>query len=294
NAPDGVVIDYSLPKKLEADKQQKALHQTPVKIEIRDASGELIATHYGEAQYGVNRFVWDMRYEMPTRLEFEKPALEGKAPSFERRGGPEVMPGTYSVSVTASAQVVGDPNHPPALDTQKRSLQLALDARAQVDALDRMLNHISTMQSQLADYRKSIEAKSNSIDASERDLAKAQAPLLDRGEALGKELGKIKDSAYDPKVQHTAIEDGIHQLADLQGSLQRSAAGFGSLGVQAPSAPMIAMGEELKARLDASLAAYNSLLAGDVAAYNQAAYQAGAPTLDAGKAISIAAAPEIH
>src|SRR6185437_15303521 len=123
-----------------------------------------------------------------------------------------------------------------------------------------------------------------------RDLAKAQAPLLDRGEALGKELGKIKDSAYDPKVQHTAIEDGIHQLADLQGSLQRSAAGFGSLGVQAPSAPMIAMGEELKA----SLAAYNSLLAGDVAAYNQAAYQAGAPTLDAGKAISIAAAPEIH
>ncbi len=38
NAPDGVVIDYSLPKKLEADKQQKALHQTPVKIEIRDGA----------------------------------------------------------------------------------------------------------------------------------------------------------------------------------------------------------------------------------------------------------------
>ena len=301
NAPDGVVIDYSLPRSLEANKQQKMLHQTPVKIEVRDAGGGLIATQYGKAQYGVNRFVWNMRYDMPTSLDFEKPALAGKAPSFERRGGPEVMPGTYSVSVTAdghtdtaSAQVVGDPNHPAALDTQRHSLQLALDARAQVDALNRMLNNISTMQSQLEGYRKSTEAKANSIDASERELAKSQAPLLERGEALGKALGKIKDSVYEPKVQHAASEDSIHQLADLQSSLQRSAFGFAALGVQAPSAPVVAMGKELKGRLDAKLAAYNSLLAGDVAAYNQAAYQAGAPTLDAGKPISVAAAPGIH
>jgi len=41
------------------------------------------------------------------------------------------------------------------------------------------------------------------------------------------------------------------------------------------------------------LDAYNTLLSGDIAAYNQAAYAAGAPTLAAGKPISVAAAPQI-
>jgi photosystem II stability/assembly factor-like uncharacterized protein len=301
NAPDGVVIDYSLPKKLEADKQQKALHQTPVKIEIRDASGTLIATHYGKSQYGFNRFVWNMRYDMPTRLDFEKPALQGKAPVFGRQGGPDVLPGTYSINVTAdghsetaTARVAGDPNHPPVLAAQGHSLQLALEARAQVDALNRMLNRISAMQSQLSDYRKTVERQANSIDASERALAKSQAPLLSRAEALGKELGRLKDSAYNPKVQHTASEDAIHQLTDLHGALQRNASSFASLGDHEPTAPMLAMLAQLKGKLDAKLSAYNSLLSGDVAAYNKAAYAAGAPTLAVGKPITVAAVPQIQ
>jgi hypothetical protein len=67
-----------------------------------------------------------------------------------------------------------------------------------------------------------------------------------------------------------------------------------SLGVQAPTAPLLAIGAELKSQLDAKLDAYNSLLSGDVAAYNQAAYAAGAPTLAAGKPIAVAAPPQIH
>jgi len=301
NAPEGVVIDYSLPKKLDASKEEKALHQTPVRIEIRDGSGQLVATNYGPAQYGDNRFVWDMRYEMPTSLDFEKPALAGKAPEFERRGGPEVLPGTYSISVTAdghtetaNAQVMGDPNHPPDVATQKSSLQLALGTRGQVDAMNRMLNRITAMQSQLSDYRKSVAAEANSIDASERDLAKSQEPVVARAKALSKELGDLKDSVYDPKVQHTASEDSIHQLADLEGSLARNSFAFARLGDQPPSAPVLAISAELKGKLDAKLEAYNTLLSGDVAAYNQAAYQAGAPTLAAGKPISVAAAPDLH
>jgi hypothetical protein len=150
------------------------------------------------------------------------------------------------------------------------------------------------MQSQLSDYHKSIAAEANSIDASEREVAKSQAPVVARAEALSKELGALKDSVYDPKVQHTASEDSIHQLADLQGSLERNSFGFARLGDQAPSAPVLAISAELKGKLDAKLDAYNKLLSGDVAAYNEAAYQAGAPTLAAGKPITVAAAPDIH
>jgi photosystem II stability/assembly factor-like uncharacterized protein len=300
DAPAGVVIDYSLPKALKPSGQQKALHQSPVKIEIRDASGELVATRYGQAAYGVNRFVWDMRYDSPTTIDFEKPALQGKAPEFFGRGGPEALPGTYSVSVTAdghteteSAQVLPDPNHPPELATQRHSLALALAARAQLDAVDRMLNHITALQSQLATYRKSIAADSNSIDASERAQAKSQSALVARAGTLDKALGKLKDSLYNPKVQHSAMEDSLHQLEDLQGALQRNAFSFAFLGEHAPNAAMLSVAAELKGELDAKLAAYNALLSGDIAAYNQAAYAAGAPTLAAGKPITVAAAPRI-
>ena len=300
NAPDGVVIDYSLPKKLKVDKQQKAMQQTPVKIEIRDAGGGLIATRYGESEYGVNRFVWDLRYDKPTPIDFETEPLEGKPPAFAQGLGPEVLPGTYSVNVTvdghtetASATVVSDPNQPPALANQRRSLELALKARAQMDALNRMLNRISAMQSQLGAYRKTIETETNSIDPSERAHAQAQAPLIARGKALDKELGKLKDSLYNPKVQHKVFEDSLHQLADLHDGLETFTFGVAGLGVQAPTPPLLTLGTELTSQVNAKLAAYNSLLSGDVAAYDQAAYAAGAPTLAAGKPISVAAPPQI-
>ena len=300
NAPDGVVIDYSLPKMLKADKQQKALHQTPVKIEIRDAGGQLIATRYGESEYGVNRYVWDMTYDAATTTDFETEPLEGKPPAWAQPHGPEVLPGTYSVSVTvgdhtetASAHVIADPNQRPATAAQKQSLQLALEARAEVDALNRMLNRLSSMQSQLDAYHKTVDTEANGIDPAERALAKSQSPLVARGDALGKELGKLKDSVYDPKIQHKVIEDSLHQLADLHDALEANANALAGLGVQAPTGPLLAISAELKGELDGKLAAYNSLLSGDVAAYNQAAYAAGAPTLAAGKPIEVAAPPGI-
>jgi len=301
NAPDGVIIDYSLAKKLTASKQQKALEQTPVKIEIRDAAGELVATRYGESQYGVNRYIWDMRYDKPAAIDFETAPLEGKPPAFEGFTGPEVLPGTYSVSVTvdghtetATARVIADPNQQPAPAAQRRSLEVALEARSQLDAMNRMLNRISAMQAQIDAYHKTVETESDGIDPADRALAGSQAPLLARGQALDKELGKLKDSVYDPKVQHKVDEDSLHQLTDLHDALEANASTLAGLGLQAPTGPLLAIESQLTKELDDKLAAYNALLSGDVAAYDQAANSAGAPTLAPGKPITVAPAPPIH
>jgi hypothetical protein len=64
--------------------------------------------------------------------------------------------------------------------------------------------------------------------------------------------------------------------------------------VQAPTGPLLEIEAELTGELDGKLAAYNALLSGDVAAYDQAAYAAGAPTLAAGEPIKVAPAPQIH
>ena len=47
------------------------------------------------------------------------------------------------------------------------------------------------------------------------------------------------------------------------------------------------------AALDAKLAEYNALLRGPIAAYDQAAYAAGAPTLGAGGPITVGTVPRI-
>ena len=301
NAPSGVAVDYSLPKKLEADKQQKKLHQTPVKIEIRDVQGRLIATRYGEAKYGVNRYIWDMRYDGPTELDFEKPVVAGKAPELAKSmEGPSVLPGTYSISVTAGgrtdsapARVIADPNQSLAPQAQRQSLQQALIARAQADAMDRMLNRISAMQAQLEHYQTAVAEQAMSIDASQLTQAKAAQALVAKAKSLGAELGSLKDSIYDPKVQHKVIEDDLHRLTDLHGAMESMAKAFAELGTQAPTPPLLAMEKEVNGEFTAKLAAYNALLAGDVGAYNQAAFAAGAPTLAAGQAIEVAAAPAI-
>ncbi len=302
NAPGGVIVDYSLPKKLKASAEQKKLDQTPVKIEIHDASGRLVATHYGPSKAGVNRFVWNMRYDGPTRLDFEKPALEGKIPEWAQGPrGPEVMPGTYSINVsadghseTAQARVITDPNQKPAEENQRQSLEAALVARAQADAMSRMLNRISAMQSELGDYEAAVAKQSTSDNADVQAQAKSQQALVTEAKALAKKLGQLKDSVYEPKVQHTVIEDELHQLTDLHAAVETLAGTYASLGTQAPPPGLVEINKEVTAKFNAKLAAYNALLANDVANYDKAAYAVGAPTLAAGKPIRVAAPPPIN
>ncbi len=300
NAPDGVIIDYSLAHTLHPDAQQKAQQHTPVKIEIRDAHGELIATRYGPAHFGLNRYVWNMRYEAPAATDFEASPLQGAPPAWSEPLEPQVLPGTYAIRVTVlgqtlteTAQVMADPNQPPALAAQRRALQAALQARAQVDAMNRMLNRITAMQSRLADYRKTVHSEASAIDPARQAHAHASTALLARGKALASELSKLKDSVYNPKVQHKVFEDNLHQLTDLHDALELNAATLASLGVQAPTGPLRAITRELAGELAGKLAEYNALLAGDVAAYDRTAYAAGAPTLGVGTPITVAAPPAI-
>ncbi|MGH8041391.1 MAG: hypothetical protein ACREPN_05030, partial [Rudaea sp.] len=301
NAPGGVIVDYSLPIKLEVTDEQKKLEQTPVKIEVHDSKGRLIATHYGPSNAGVNRFVWDMRFDGPTKLDFEKPSLEGKPPEWAQGPtGPQVMPGIYRISVTADdhteqaqATVSADPNQAPAELNQRQSVEAALVARAQDDAMNRMLNRISAMQSQLNAYAADVTKQTNSNDADVQAQARAQQDLVAKAKALAKQLGDLKDSVYEPKVQHTVFEDELHQLTDLHGATEAMAGTFANLGTQAPTEPLMEMHKEVAGKLNAKLAAYNALLNGDIAAYDKRAYAEGAPTLAPGKPIMVAAAPPI-
>jgi photosystem II stability/assembly factor-like uncharacterized protein len=296
NAPEGAVIDYFLKSKLEATEEEKKEHETPVKIVITDAQSRAVATHYGPSLAGVNRFVWNLRYDGVHRLPSEvqpEPPEPGEPPEarfFTR--GPQVLAGGYHVAVTvnghtqeASVSVQPDPNlHIDPADFRAQATA-ALEARNQLAALDEMVERIDGMDRELSAFETTVHR--------ETSLQQKYASLLPEGRSLDEKLKALKNAVYNPAIQHNVAEDDLHALADFHSELDGLAELLTSAYGEPPNALVKERMAELAKELDERLAAFNQLLRTDVAAYNRAAYESGAPTLFAGSAVSVKPAPSL-
>ncbi|MGH8283083.1 MAG: hypothetical protein ACRESE_04475, partial [Gammaproteobacteria bacterium] len=284
NAHDGPMLDYYLKTELKATPAEKAQHHSPVKIVITDNRGNTVATDYGPSKAGINQFVWNMSYDPATQLDFEPlPAYFasfGFSPS-----GPSVLPGTYHVAMTANGKtqnttltVNSDPNQNIPPDVMRADLKIGLKVRNETSAFDEMLNRIVAMQKTLGGFEHSASANP--------DQSAQYSAVLIQAKALNKKLTDLKNSMYNPDLQHMVPEDNIHWLSRLNGDLQ-GLGGIINLVGQAPTGPMQTVADEIETKLNTALTQFNAILATDVPAYNKAAYGAGAPTLMVGDPISI-------
>ena len=284
NAPDGTMLDYYLKDELKVPPAEKTQHQSPVKIVITDNNGNPVATKYGVSKAGVNRFVWDMHYDASTKLDFEQLPAFLEAEGFGS-AGPLVLSGTYKVAVTvngktktSSVTVNSDPNQNISVEVMRADLKIGLEARNEASAFNEMLNRIVAMQKTLGDFENSVNA--NPDQKAQYTTALAQA------KALNKKLKDLKDSVYNPDLQHMASEDDLHWLSRLNGQLQSLGYIIYLVG-QAPTGPMLTSASEINTKLLGVLAQFNGILATDVPTYNKAAYAAGAPTLLVGQPINV-------
>jgi len=286
NAPEGAVIDYFLKSEIKATPEQKKEHQSPVKITIEDAKGNPVATDYGPSEEGVNRYVWNMRYEGPVTLKYEK--MPERSEFFNPNRGPYVVPGTYRISVkvngetqTQEARVLPDPNlkvEPAVFEAQTK---LGLEARNATSAVNELINRIDLIEKGTSDFASMVQ------HSEDKQLQAKSKPLIELGKELSKKLKAIKDEVFPAGVQNDVAEDDIHELARLQGQLSRMGfAASGSYG-EMPSAVVLDKLHELYGELDKHLKAFNELLKTDVAAYNKAAEAEGAPTVFAGGPIEV-------
>jgi photosystem II stability/assembly factor-like uncharacterized protein len=291
NAPDGVLIDYYLKAELKVSPEQKKVRQTPVKIVVTDEQGNPVSTEYGPSEAGVNRFVWNMRYEGPTQLKSAAPPMENEF--FNPNRGPMVVPGTYKISVTVngqtesqSATVVPDPNVKVDPAVFRAQTDTGLQARSEVSAMNEMLNRIEDIQKEISDFGAIVQSGND-------DAQKAKyKPIVARGRDLSKKLSSVKDVFIDPDLQHDVSEDDIHALARLQSQVSRAGfqggGGGGGYG-QMPNPLALEKAKELYAKLDEQLKKFNDLLKTEVADYNKAAQEAGAPTVFAGEPVEVKA-----
>ncbi|MEK6321301.1 MAG: glycosyl hydrolase [Acidobacteriota bacterium] len=92
----GVPLPYPAFTDLSAEEEEEA---PAIIFTIADSSGRVVRRLNAPLSPGMNRVSWDLRYPAPT-LAPPRPAEAEEDPFAEPPGGPLVIPGTYSVTVS--------------------------------------------------------------------------------------------------------------------------------------------------------------------------------------------------
>ena len=258
-------------------------------VTVTDAKGDtVVVDSSGPGKQGVNRYVWNLRYQGPTRLTIERPSSGEEEQSFGQTGlGPRVVPGKYTLTLnaagktgTATVTVEPDPFLPRDAAAFAAQLKAGLELRNAVSAFNEMVNRIVSLENQMRTAQQALR------DNARGDTARI-APVMQAGRGLGRKLKELKDSLYNSDVQREAGQDGIHYLSRLQERLQGAGSGLGFAYAQPPTEVQAKQIQEVRAQLDAYLKRFNELVATDVAAYNKAAADHQAPTLVAGSPLEV-------
>ncbi|HJQ21401.1 MAG TPA: hypothetical protein VJ867_13720 [Gemmatimonadaceae bacterium] len=172
-----------------------------IKVEIVDSAGTVVRTMKQRARAGAGRVSWDVRYDPPKPVElrttppdnphiWEESRFKGKKTrpinhwgiQSAQREGPTVLPGRYTVRLTANGKTYTQPIQvllDPYVTTP--AADLAASTRAQLRVRDatnlavEMINHIEVLRRQIEDNLRD-STRNRSLEASLRDR---DAKLLD-------------------------------------------------------------------------------------------------------------------
>ncbi|HEV7799369.1 MAG TPA: hypothetical protein VGO73_14520 [Pyrinomonadaceae bacterium] len=271
NPPPGAIIDYSF----------RSIPSGEVTLEIVDSAGVLVRKYSSNDQQrkiddtqsfptywfnppaplsknvGLNRFVWDLRYERPPALRYGYSiAAAFGEDAIMVPEGPLALPGKYQVRLTIGYLTYATPLEIK-LDPRVRIPQLALGQQLALELkiIEGMKQSYEVVQriNNLHTRLKELQSKLNSDPGAK--------PLLDAIASLDKKAAElvVVEQAYPPI--------GIVSIASLNGAL-------GSLLFQvdgadsAPTTPAVKAFGIYRRLLDQQLAKWAGLKQKDVAALN--------------------------
>ena len=178
NPPPGALITYYLAEDLKEDieaAEEEVEGSEPdtedrLKIEILDASGEVIRTLDGETlgrEKGLNRVAWDLAMDGPRQRTDEKPeASEFRDPPR----GPWVLPGTYDVRVTidgvameAPVEVQVDPSVDVSPEALREQFRVVSNLQEKVSLLNDGLRGLDAVAAQLTARRETTKLMNHEL-----------------------------------------------------------------------------------------------------------------------------------
>jgi len=279
NPPDGAMLDYYL----------KSTASGPVVLEISDETGKLVRRFSSadkpepvnekdlvvpaywirppqllSAESGMHRFVWNLHYPPPDALEHEYPisATYHDTPRYPL--GPAVLPGKYTVKLTAGGTSYTHPltiKMDPRVRTSPAGLQQQFELEMKItEAMHRnydALQQLRKVQSQL----KGLKQRAG------------QGPTADAITALEKTLRELEGNKGAFGAQYLSTSEG-RSLARLNSALS-SLLGTVDSADAAPTAQAIGMSGDVQQALEQQLSRWQEIKKQEISTLNAAIRQAG-------------------
>ncbi|MEX1308915.1 MAG: glycosyl hydrolase [Candidatus Sulfomarinibacteraceae bacterium] len=187
-----------------------------LKIEVYDASGELITTLPGKKRRGINRVGWPMRLKPPTM-----PPANALVMAFQ---GPRVPEGEYTYklikgkeTLEGTVELVADPRNPHPREDRLLQQRTAIDAYDLLADLTFLADSVTDLRDQARDRATKLEKKDKAaLEAFADDLDALHGTLVVAGEGglmsgkeelrerLGGLFGEIV--SYDGRPSDSQIE----------------------------------------------------------------------------------------
>jgi hypothetical protein len=277
NLPDGVLVFYQLAAKpdepvrltfLDAEGKELRTVRSRTPEEIKQEEKERKESFpkpeadaeepdrdpFVPARAGLNRFVWDARLPPATQIGTKG----GAKPD---RSGPRVPPGEYQVRLTVDGQSFTERFRiePDArVDVSPADMAAQHELRSQIhethDALNRAVNEIRRIKRQAESWARWTAGTDD-----------AQA-IADAAKALNDKLAAIEGELIQEKIQ--SVQDELNYPVKLNNKLA-VLGGVVETGASAPTQPQRELYADLKAAVDAQLAALEDLNRTDVATFNE-------------------------
>jgi photosystem II stability/assembly factor-like uncharacterized protein len=249
-----------------------------VKIEILDAGGKVIRTYPpkrapggdggGEEGFGfgarptpiptdagINRFVWDLRYEGAERIP-NSPLWGGSTE------GPTALPGKYQVRLTVDGK---SQTQPLEIVPDPRLKVTPEDLKKQFDLMQAILGKVTQVHEavqQIRDVRAQINALNKRLTADKFGNAKQ---LADAGAALDKKMTVVEEALIQTKAR--SGQDVLNYPIRLN-NLLVALGGVVSSADAAPTEQDVELFNELSKQADDELAKWNNIVKTDLAGFN--------------------------
>ncbi len=275
NPPAGAILYYYL----------KEDPKEPAKLEILDNQGKVIRSYTSEekkkeeapeewerdapeehipAKAGLNRFTWDLRYEVPAKIP--KAVYDAGDPI-----GPFVLPGAYQARLTVAGksqvapfEVKMDPRVQTSADDLRKQFELILKMRDRLDEINKAILAIRETRAQL----QSIEKRLGSADP-EKPLVASSADLRKKMSAIEEELTQVGAKSTEDFANYPVkLDSKFSALQNLVDSADT-----------APTAAELSVFTELDQRLEAQLVKWREVLAKDLPAINDAMQKHNVPLI---------------
>jgi hypothetical protein len=215
-------------------------------------------------EVGANRFIWDLHYPDPTKVE-------GYVAAESALAGPIVPPGRYQVRLTVgdqtfseSFEVEKDPRVPATQADLEAQFELRLKIWEKLSETHDAINMLRNVRQQIEEWERRTEGQ------------KDHEAVTRAGKSLKDKLLAVEDELVQWKAKNR--QDTLHYPVKLNAKLATLSGTVASADA-APTRQEYELFDDLVARIDVQLKRLREILDTDVAAFNKLIRESDVPAI---------------